>query len=128
MALEKVIYRPAFDSDIDSRRTVVGVLSKPHENPIVIEQARVMLVREDNNQLGNHYRDYGEMYGVIGQAEFTLEDISTRDRRVFPMSTGDQLFIPSQTAVRIGAKKGTVIICCSERYNRQAGTHRYQVD
>ena len=125
MFVRYAVHRKSFDSHTNDVRTIVGLLSPPGQNQISIEQFRVALVHE-KSQLGNHYRDYGEIYGIIGEADFLLEDIETKERTVYPIKTGDQLYVPKGTALRITADKGTVIICCSEKHDRETGTHKYE--
>lgn len=127
MFVKYAVHRKSFDSHTNDVRTIVGLLSPPGQNQISIEQFRVALVHERPLLgLGNHYRDYGEIYGIIGEADFLLEDTKTKERGVYPIKTGDQLYIPKGTALRIDAGNGTVIICCSEEHDRETGTHKYE--
>ncbi|MEK6925718.1 MAG: hypothetical protein AABW50_00405 [Nanoarchaeota archaeon] len=124
MALDKVIHTQNFDSNKNPSRVIVGVLPPPHENLINVEQVRVALIAKES-EMGNHWRDYKERYGVIGEAEFTLKDINSGEQRKYEMNTGDTLDIPPKIALRIKAKVGSVIICLSESYDRDKGTHKY---
>ena len=127
MAIEKVSYLENFDSHSNNKRTIVGLLKSASESPISVEQVRVVSVHEESI-LSNHWREYGEIYGVIGEAEFTLEDIKTKKRETYKMKTGDNLYIPKEVALKVKAPSGTVIICCSEKNERENGTHKYEIE
>jgi len=124
MRLDDVIHEEV-DMNSNPSRTVIGLLRPPSRSPMTkVAQVRIIKVNQES-QLGNHWREYGEIYGVIGEADFDLEDIETRERRKYFMKTGDSLFVPSRVALRVNAKPETTIVCCSESYDREAGTHKY---
>lgn len=127
MSIEKAVYEKKFDLHVNDQRTIAGFL-KPHsESSIRIEQVRAAKVHKES-KLGNHWREYGEIYGVLGNAKFILEDIKTKKRKEYSLKTGDTLYIPREVAIRIIANTGTVIICCSEKHEREEGTHKYNFE
>lgn len=126
MAIENVMHIKKFDVHSDDKRTIVGLLKPNSENPIKVEQVRVVDLHTES-VLGNHWREYGEIYGIIGEAEFTLEDIDTKERRAYVMETGDNLYVPKRVALKVKASAKTIIICCSEENKREQGTHRYEI-
>jgi len=124
MGLDSVVHTKNFDFNKNPSRVIVGILPPPNDNAINIEQVRVALITEETNN-GNHWREYKERYGIIGNAEFTLKDIDSGEQKDYEMVTGDTLDIPPRIALRIKAEVGSVIICVSESYDRDKGTHKY---
>ena len=127
MGLESVRHKIGFDSHVNDSRTIVALLSSPGESPIIAKQVRIAFVHKDST-VGNHYRDCCETYGIIGEANFVLEDIRNKERKTFAMKTGDQLFVPPRIGLRVDAKKGAIIACCSEDYNIEGTTHKYTIE
>ncbi|MBI3623518.1 hypothetical protein HY212_05575 [Candidatus Pacearchaeota archaeon] len=124
MGLDKVVHTKNFDFNKNPSRVIVGMLPPPVNSSINIEQVRVALITEEGDN-GNHWREYKERYGIIGNAEFILKDIDSGEQRKYEMATGDTLDIPPRIALRIRANIGSVIICVSESYDRDKGTHKY---
>lgn len=126
MAIEKVKSLSSSDYHITQDRTIVNLLGDDSEG-YNFERTRVTRF-ERNAELGNHWREYPEIYGVIGKATFTLEDIGTKEREVCSLETGDRIFIPPKVALKIQAKKGTVITSCSPKVDRDDATHKYIIE
>lgn len=126
MTIEKVIFGKG-DSHTNDMRTVMGILEDPFRGLLgSIEQVRVIQV-VNQIQLGKHFRDYAELYGVIGIADFILEDIQTRKRETYNMQTGNVLYIPPKVALLVEpVEVPLTIVCCSESHEREQGTHTYQ--
>lgn len=124
MSLEDVVHTKNFDINKSPSRIIIGILPPPNESQINVEQVRVVLITKEGD-IGNHWREYKERYGVIGIAEFTLKDIDSGEQKKYEMNTGETLDIPPRIALKINAKVGSVIICLSESYNREKGTHKY---
>lgn len=126
MAIENVNYRESLDTHSNEKRTIAALLDPISKNPISVEQVRVVNVHQDST-LGNHWREYGEIYGVVGNAHFTLEDIGSKERRNYRVKTGDTLYVPRGIALKVKAPAGSIVICCSEKNEREKGTHKYEV-
>lgn len=99
------------------------VVREPFEN------TRVIAVYQDG-VLGNHWREYSEVYGVIssvesGSVDFTLEDIDTRESKIYKMKTGDMLTIPPRIALAVDAKEGDIILSASSENYNKSKTHEY---
>ena len=124
--IENVVYERNFDSHSNETRTIVSVLKIASESQVPINQVRVAQVKKDS-PMGNHWREYGEIYGIIGSAEFLLEEIDTKIRKKYFMKTGDTLYIPPRIAINVKAVPNAVIICCSENYDGEKGTHKYEL-
>jgi oxalate decarboxylase/phosphoglucose isomerase-like protein (cupin superfamily) len=127
MSIEKAIYKRKFDFNSNDIRTVAGFINPSTKNPIKIKKVRVINVHKESH-LGNHWREYDEFYGIIGNAEFILEDIKTKKRKIYFMETGDSLYIPKEVALKVIANGGTIIIVCSEELKREEGTHAYDFE
>ena len=125
MPFDEIIFEKGFDSHSNETRTIVGVLKEFSRSPIRVQQFRVAQVKKDF-PMGNHWRGYGEIYGIIGSADFLLEDIDTKKRKNYRMETGDTLYIPPRIALKVTAVPDTVIVCCSENHDRERGTHKYE--
>lgn len=124
MSLEQVMHTKNLDSSINAFRTIIALLPSPKDDKINIEQIRVVLVTEEKD-IGNHWREYKESYGIIGKGVFTLKDIDSGEQKDYLMETGDILDIPARIALKVNAKIGSVITCISESYDREKGTHKY---
>ncbi|HLC77867.1 MAG TPA: hypothetical protein VJH92_01970 [Candidatus Nanoarchaeia archaeon] len=124
MALENVIQIKNFDANSNDQRTIVSLLPSSNQSLIDLKQVRIVRVEQGGN-LGNHWREYEEIYGIIGEAEFILKDIETGEQKKYEMSTGDLLKVPSRIALRVKPLPGSVIACLSGSYEREAGTHKY---
>jgi len=126
--LTEVVHTKNLDSNENEQRTIVSLLKSPGQNEFgLVEQVRTTLVKKEE-WVGNHWREYGEIYGVITGKEatiFELKDIDNEEQRTLEMTTGDRLYVPTKIALRIKAKPNTVIICLSENYGREEGTHKY---
>jgi quercetin dioxygenase-like cupin family protein len=125
MAIEKVIYQKKFDSHENDDR-LIATLVNGDILGFVSEQVRVTRFKRDT-VLGHHWREYPELYGVLGQANFTLEDIDTRQRAEYELNTGDRLFIPPRVALKTRATEGTTVFVCAPKSNRNEGTHKYNI-
>ena len=125
MSIERAVYEKNHDSHANSDRTIATVINGDIEG---FASEHVRAVRfERETDAGNHWREYSELYGIIGKARFFLEDIDSKERREHTMETGDRLFVPERVALRIHAEAGTVIVTCSQKADRNSGTHAYIV-
>ncbi len=125
MALEDVKYQPNFDIHTTFDRTITTLTNGDIEN-FLSENVRIVQFKVDT-VLGNHWREYPELYGIIGNALFILEDIETKKRENYEIKTGDRLYIPPRIALKVRAQKDIVIIVCSPKTNRDEKTHKYEV-
>lgn len=126
MSLTNVRYEPRFDIHTNEDRTITS-LFKGDISGFDAAQVRVVQLQREA-VLGNHWREYAELYGVIGEAQFVLEDIDTKEQRTYTLSTGDRLFVPARVALRVGAKRGAAIIACGAEIDREGKTHKYLVN
>lgn len=125
MSIERAVYEKNHDSHANSDRIITTVINGDIEG---FASEHVRAVRfERETDAGNHWREYSELYGIIGRATFFLEDIDSKERREYNMTTGDRLFVPERVALRIHAEAGTVIVTCSQKADRNSGTHEYIV-
>ncbi len=124
MAIERVIYQNGFDSHTNEDRTIITLINE--KQSFSPEQIRVVLLKK-SSELGNHWREYPEVYGAIGKVVFSLEDIDTKATKEHTLMTGDRIFIPPRVALKIKAEKGTVIVICSPKCKRDEGTHKYKL-
>src|SRR3989344_6272316 len=113
MAIENVIYQPNFDYHENPERIIATLVNG--DIPGFSSEHIKLAKFNKSTELANHWREYSELYGVIGKASFTLEDIETKDRRLYPLKTGDRLLVPPRVALKIEAQEGTIIIACSEK-------------
>lgn len=125
MGIENVIFTKSFDLHTNEKRTITNVFKPGEEIPIKIEQVRLFKIYNESF-LGNHWREYGEIYSVIGESEFFLEDIHSKERKSYLLNTGDRLYIPKEVALKFKSTPGTFVVCCSERNEREKGTHKYE--
>ncbi len=125
MGIDQVIYQRGYDSHENNDRTIATLVNGDIDG-FSPEQVRVTKFNR-NTSLGNHWREYPELYGVIGQAKVTLEDIDTKERRNYDLKTGDRLLVPSRVALKIEASEGTVIITCCPKAARDEKTHKYEI-
>lgn len=126
MSLLEVRYEKDYDIHRNGDRTISALLGGDLPG-FCVKQVRVVSLERDA-LLGNHWREYGEVYGVVGTAQVVLEDIDSKERSAYSLSTGDRLFIPPRIALRIKADRGTVIVACSSEMDRDGKTHKYLVD
>ncbi|MEK6858810.1 MAG: hypothetical protein AABX53_02780 [Nanoarchaeota archaeon] len=54
---------------------------------------------------------------MVGKATIVLEEVITKERGTYTLSTGDRLFVPKEVALRISAEM-----------DREGKTHKYVVD
>ena len=123
MAIENVLYQKQYDSHTTGERVIVTLINGDITG-FSPEQVRIAQVKQ-NTTLGGHWREYPELYGIIGKALFTLEDVDTKKRIEHQLATGDRLFIPAKVALKIQATRDTVITVCSSKANRDEKTHKY---
>lgn len=125
MVLEMVVYEPRCDIHTTPERDIATMF----KNDIVEfspQHIRVVHLKQDA-VLGNHWRDYSELYAVVGKALFVLEDIDTKEKKEYCLETGDRLLVPPRVALRVSAPASTVIIACSSDVDRERKTHKYIV-
>jgi hypothetical protein len=124
MAIENVVYVKI--GDLNSKegfRRITTVMNGSNE----FEIGDIRLVQADNDvPLGGHWREYPEVWGFLGKATITLEDIDTKERKVYQAEDGTRIFIPPRVASKIEAYKGTSIVTCSPKSDRERQTHRYE--
>lgn len=122
MAIEKVIYQQLGDVNVNPKRRITTIIQG--KNEFEIGEVRLLLV-DETGQVGGHYREYPEIWGFLGEATITLEDIKTKERRKYNATNGSRIFIPSGVASMIEATKGTAIVTCSPYADREKQTHKY---
>jgi len=125
MAIENVIYQPQFDSHINDDRVIITLVNGAVPG-FGSEHVRAIKFKR-NTKLGNHWREYPEIYGIIGKAVFTLEDIETKEQIKYNLVTGDRLLIPPCVALKVEASAGTIVLTCSQQSDRYQKTHKYDV-
>lgn len=123
MGIEKVVFNSKEDFHENENRKIIGML-----NNTEFEWKRTRTVKVVRDcELGGHYRDYPEEYGVIGSARFFLEDIETKEKKLYELKDGQTIFIPPRVALKIEALKDTVITVCFPDVDMTAHTHKYQI-
>lgn len=125
MSLSEVRYERRVDIHTNEDRTI-STLLKGDIPGFSAEQVRIVQLQREAS-LGNHWREYVEVYGVVGKAKIVLEEVTTKKRSEYNLLTGDRLFVPAEVALRIDAKKETVIIACGAETDREGKTHKYIV-
>ncbi len=126
MAIERVRYESHFDSSVNADRSIITLLkgSSADFSCGLVRAVRV----EKEATLGNHWRDYDELLGLIGYAKVTLMDIDSGEKKEYQMITGSRLFIPARVALRIDASAGSVILSCAPEVDREKQTHSYVIN
>ena len=126
MAIEKVQYLECADAHVNPDRIITTIFSGdiPDFSPTQIRVIKFSRAAK----LGNHWREYPELYGIIGQAEFTLEDVDAKERKVYSLKTGDRLLVPPRVALNIQSNQDTIITTCSQSADREKQTHKYEVN
>lgn len=124
MGLKHVIFEKGHDIHETESRKIMTIVNGdiPNYTPA---QIRLVEIKDSRAVLGNHWRDYGEVYAVVGKATITLEDIETKEQCVYELETSDRLFVPPQIGLRLTATKGTVIVVCAQKAIRDDQTHKY---
>ena len=126
MGIDEVVYEENYDSHSNSDR-IIATLVNGETNGFLVGQVRMAQFKQDA-VIGGHYREYPEIYGVIGNATFTLEDIKTKERRDYELKTGDRLSVPPLVALKIKAVSGTLVVACSPKADRELKSHKYQIN
>lgn len=125
MTLDEVKYQKGFDSHTNDNRTVISLLE---DSPEWLPQQVKVAKLERDAEVSNHWREFAELYGIIGEARFLLEDIETKKRQTYLLTTGDRLLVPARIALQIKAPTGAIIIaCCAER-DDGTKSHKYVFD
>ena len=124
MAIENVQYSSG-DSHENADRTITTVINGDVEG-FSPEQVRLIHVHKESN-LGGHWRDYPEIYGIIGQAPVTLEDIYSKIRQEYNFKTGDRLFVPARVALAMQSMEGTTIVTCGPKADREKQTYKCEI-
>jgi len=124
MAIEKVVYLEKGDLSVNQSRRITTIINGTNE----FDTTDVRLIVVDaTGELGGHYREYPEVWGFLGVANVTLEDIKTKERRIYKATDGTRIFIPAMVASKVEAEKGTAIVTCSPRSDREKQTHKYEL-
>ena len=92
MAIEKVVYEAKHDVQTNDARTITTLFDGDISD-FSCEQIRIAHIIK-GGWMGNHWREYPELCGVIGTATFVLEDINAKQRKKYTLDTGDRLFVP----------------------------------
>ncbi len=123
MAIELVEFRENVDIHANEKRIIMG---QSYEG---MGFSRLRTVRVNINcQLGGHWREFPELYGVIGRANFILQDIDTKERRNYELIDGQQLLIPPKVALKIDALEGTIITVCFPQVDLDKKSHKYEIN
>ncbi|MEK6915328.1 MAG: hypothetical protein AABW89_02190 [Nanoarchaeota archaeon] len=126
MAIERVVYLEKGDLNMNSRRRA-STITEGKDNEFEISEVRLLAI-DETGTYGGHYREYPEVWGFLGEAEITLEDIGTKERRKYKAVDGTRLFIPAMVASKVEAKKGTSIVTCAPHSaDREKQTHKYSI-
>ena len=127
MSIDKVIMGEA-DFHKTDKRAVFEMLFSPLKNKLKsLRQVRIIKT-ETEDELGGHWREYGEIYAVIGKATFSLQDIDTKEKANYEIETGQVIYIPPKVALKVYSKPNQAIICCSESEDRENKTHKYKIE
>src|SRR3989344_1331264 len=127
MAIERVVYMKKADLNINAKRRVSTVMNGS-DNEFEPSEVRVLVIDERGN-FGGHWREYDEVWGFLGEAKVTLEDIETKERKTYEAVNGTRIFIPSRVASKVEANKGTSIVTCAPySANREKQTHKYEIN
>ncbi len=123
--IDRVSYVKNGDLNINSLRRATTIMDGKN-NEFKPGEIRLLLVDQESS-FGGHWREYDEVWGFLGNATVTLEDIDTKERKIYKVADGTRLFIPSRVASKIEAEKSTAIVTCSS-YNidREKQTHKYE--
>lgn len=122
MVIEKVIFVKNADLNVNENRRITSVMNG--KNEFDVEYVR-LIVADKTGIVGGHWREYPEVWGFLGEAIVTLEDIDTKERREYKAVDGARLFIPARVASKAEAVKGTAIVTCSPNADREKQTHKY---
>ena len=134
MAIEEV----KFDLDIgkgegghDDERRLIREVFNDYGNGFhfVARQMKIFEPHRDTDA-GGHFHPYDELYYLaMGQAEFYLEDIDTKEGRTFEMIPGSRLLIPSNVAHKVPliTEDAFLIGCTAEPWiSDKVSAHKYE--
>ena len=125
MAIERVILKKDNDSHENEKRTILNMkhdsLTESAWEQVRIVQPKVTV------ELGNHWREFGELYCIIGEAGFTLEDIDTKERQIYKLKTGYSLYIPPRVAIKFVTTKDSIITVLSKEVDLEKESYKYEV-
>ena len=124
MTIEKVVYIEKGDLNVNLKRRASTIMNGMG-NEFEPSEVRLLTI-DETSVFGGHWRDYPEVWGFLGEATITLEDIDTKERRTYKAGNGTRLFIPSRVASKVEAVKGTSIVTCAPHStDREKQTHKY---
>ena|SRR3989344_3111447 len=127
-SIERVIYRQKGDLNIKLNERRVSTVMDGKNNEFHPSEIRLLVV-DQTGSFGQHYREYDEVWGFLGEAEIILEDVKTKERITYSAENGTRIFIPCMVASRVNAKKGTCIVTCApESADREKQTHKYEIN
>jgi len=110
----------------DKRRS----LSAMFNNDFTARQIKIIRVKEDSI-LGNHYHNYRETFYVLeGEANYTVEDVDTRQRARVILRKGDRMTIDPRIAHKALIRAGTIMIEGTEKpyISQDINDQRYLVE
>ena len=123
MTIKDVVYLENGDFNQNPQRRITTIMDGVSE--FLVGDVRLLVV-DLNCEFGGHWREYPEVWGFLGEATITLEDIDTKERIQYSVNNGSRLFIPPRVASKAYAKVGTAIVTCSPKADRVKKTHKYQ--
>lgn len=102
----------------DNRRAIIEVFNNVPNSDLSGFSAQQLKIAEIHRDLplGGHYHDYRELFYLLrGVAEFTVEDINTKQRLSFGLSKGGRVLIPAEVAHRVDKiRSDSILIGCTE--------------
>jgi len=105
-------------------------LSAIFNGDFIAKQIKIIRIKQDS-LLGNHYHDYFETFFLLhGEAEYTFEDIFTKEKEKHHIKAGDRITIKPKIAHKALLKAGTVMIeGTGEQYvSAEVNDHPYTVE
>ena len=121
----KIQYEKVEPASSDERRTLIPVFN----GDFLAKQVKVLSIKK-NSVLGNHYHEYSELFYLLeGRANYTFEDVDTKERRSIEMKKGERIRISPRIAHKAEFLEDTVMIegTEAEYISREANDRIYKI-
>ncbi len=116
MTLEFIVKSRGIDHEDDRRALLTAFNGDKNLGDFAARQVKFARMKIDATLGGHYHPDYREVFYMLeGSAEFTLEDIETKERDIIVLREGDMIMIPPMMAHMALVNAGSILVGCTEK-------------